>query len=615
MKERQSRTERDGARREGRANALWGQGGRGGNRSRLGALKLAGCIAAVVLVAPMLAIGASGKSGTGTSGTSGSGTSGSGTSGTSGTGTSGTSGTTSYGAFVPAKLLNEAKADPTKIFPVIVQGTKTNGSAAVDQRVRQIISAKPAAASGVKRKYVVVNGVLASLSGAQLVTLSTDSKVGAITRDQTMRMATLANRQQWPYQTQLSLYWDLLNTAPSSAPTIAIVDSGIERRTDFGSRVVAEVNMTTLPSNTAGDGRGHGTFVAGIAAGSELGYQGGSPASRIVSIDVMDDAGMAKTSEVIAAADWILANKAKYGIRVANFSLHASNTSSFMYDPLNKAVQRLWFSGVVVVAASGNYGLNGQRSGVHYAPGNDPFIITAGAYDGEGTMGANDDINAPWSAYGYTPDGFAKPDVGAPGRYIVGPVPEASTLVAEKPANVTEPGYMQLSGTSFAAPVVTAAAAYVLAKHPEFTPDQVKGALMQTAISTPGLAAGSMGVGEIRADGAANLSMPPNPNAALNRYLVSDPNGTSTPMFDAASWSDAAKANASWDSASWSDASWDSASWDSASWSDASWSDASWDSASWSDAAAQEAAGLESVSWSDNAANDFRTAGAYLYTG
>jgi serine protease AprX len=606
MKERQSRTERDSALSEWRANALWGQGGRGGNRSRIGTLKLAGSIAVVVLVTPMLALGASGKSGTGTSG--------SGTSGTSGTGTSGTSGT-SYEAFVPAKLLNEAKADPTKIFQVIVQGTKTNGSAAVDQRVRQIISAKPAAASGVKRKYVVVNGVLASLSGAQLVTLSTDSKVGAITRDQTMRMAALANTQQWPYQTQLSLYWDLLNTAPSSAPTIAIVDSGIERRNDFGSRVVAEVNMTTLPGNTAGDGRGHGTFVAGIAAGSALGYQGGSPASKIVSIDVMDDSGMAKTSEVIAAADWILANKGKYGIRVANFSLHASNTSSFMYDPLNKAVQRLWFSGVVVVAASGNYGVNGQPSGVHYAPGNDPFIITTGAYDSQGTMGANDDTNAPWSAYGYTPDGFAKPDVGAPGRYIVGPVPEASTLVAEKPANVTAPGYMQLSGTSFAAPVVTAAAAYVLAKHPEFTPDQVKGALMQTAVPTPGLAAGSMGVGEIRADSAAKLSTPPNPNTALNRYLVSDPNGTSTPMFDAVSWSDAAKANASWDSASWSDASWDSASWDSASWSDVSWSDASWDSVSWSDAAAQEAAGLESVSWSDNAANDFRTAGAYTYKG
>jgi serine protease AprX len=611
MKLRQSQTERDSALWDGRANALWGQGGRGGNRSRLGALKLAASLAVVVLAAPMFAIaGSSGKT-SGTSGTSGSGTSGS---GTSGSGTSGTSGT-SYKAFVPTGLLNEAKAYPTKIFPVIVQGTKTNGSTAVDQRVRQIISAKPAAASGVKKKYVIVNGVLASLSGAQLVTLSTDTKVGSITRDQTMRMASYANTQQWPYQTQLSLYWNLLDTAPSSAPTIAIVDSGIERRADFGSRIVAEVNMTTLPSNSAGDGRGHGTFVAGIAAGESLGYQGGSPGSKIVSIDVMDDSGMAKTSEVISAADWILANKAKYGIRVANFSLHASNKSSFMYDPLNKAVQRLWFAGVVVVAAAGNYGTNGQPSGVHYAPGNDPFIITAGAYDGLGTMGASDDTNTPWSSYGYTPDGFSKPDVGAPGRYIVGPVPAASTLVGEKPANVTAPGYMQLSGTSFSAPVVTAAAAYVLAKHPGFTPDQVKGALMQTAVPSPALAPRSMGVGEVRADSAAMLTTPPNPNAALNRYLTTDPNGTSTPMFDAVSWSDAAKASASWDSASWSDASWDSASWDSASWSDVSWSDASWDSVSWSDAAAQEAAGLESVSWSDNAKNDFRTAGPYLYTG
>jgi subtilisin family serine protease len=191
-------------------------------------------------------------------------------------------------------------------------------------------------------------------------------------------------------------------------------------------------------------------------------------------------------------------------------------------------------------------------------------------------------------------------------------VPVGSTLALEKPLNVTSPGYMQLSGTSFSAPVVSAAAAYVLTMHPAYTPDQVKGALMVTAVPAPQLAARSMGVGEVRAEAAAKTLAPPNPNAALNRYLTSDPNGSTVPIFDAVSWSDAAKANASWDSASWSDASWDSASWDSASWTDVSWSDASWDSVSWSDVAAQEAAGRESVSWADNAADDFRAAGPYL---
>ena len=50
---------------------------------------------------------------------------------------------------------------------------------------------------------------------------------------------------------------------------------------------------------------------------------------------------------MIRAADWILANKSRLGIRVANFSLHASNPGSFMFDPLDKAVEhiRLWTSG------------------------------------------------------------------------------------------------------------------------------------------------------------------------------------------------------------------------------------------------------------------------------
>ena len=65
---------------------------------------------------------------------------------------------------------------------------------------------------------------------------------------------------------------------------------------------------------------------------------------------------MGLASDVIAAADWILRNKDQYNIRVANFSLTGSTPSSFRFDPLDKAVERLWFSGIVVVTAAGNYG-------------------------------------------------------------------------------------------------------------------------------------------------------------------------------------------------------------------------------------------------------------------
>ena len=132
-------------------------------------------------------------------------------------------------------------------------------------------------------------------------------------------------------------------------------------RADFGGRVISEVTLTALPRNSPGDGSGHGTFVAGLAAGSAQLYAGAAPTAPIVSIDVADDKGMSMTSDVIAAVDWILVNKDAKNIRVANFSLHSSVPNSFVYDPLAKAVERLWLSGVVVVAAAGNYAF--QRSG------------------------------------------------------------------------------------------------------------------------------------------------------------------------------------------------------------------------------------------------------------
>jgi serine protease AprX len=323
-------------------------------------------------------------------------------------------------------------------------------------------------------------------------------------------------------------------------------------------------------------------MVASIAAGSGADYAGAAPTAKIVSLDVTNDLGTGLTSDVIAAVDWILQNRAQYGIKVANFSLHGAQRSTFRFDPLNKAVEKLWFSGVVVVTAAGNYGV--QESGVLYSPANDPFVITVGAADIAGTTSTNDDFAAPWSAYGSTLDGFAKPELSAPGRYLVGAVPTTATMTAERPDRVVEPGYMVMSGTSFAAPVVSGAAALVLAEHPTWTPDQVKGALMLKARATPLSTAGATGVGEVDASAAVAVSAPPNPNASLLQFVVPDPAGGPVPVFDEATWTSAAQANATWDAATWTSATWTSATWTSATWTSASWTSATWTSATWTSA-------------------------------
>jgi subtilisin family serine protease len=189
----------------------------------------------------------------------------------------------------------------------------------------------------------------------------------------------------------------------------------------------------------------------------------------------------------------------------------------------------------------------------------------------------------------------------------VGPVSATATLYTERADHVVEPGYMELSGTSFAAPMVSGIAALIVGRHPEFTPDQVKGALMLGTKPMPRAIALSAGVGEANAARSLDMLKPPNPNKGLNGFIVSSA-GSGGRAFDAASWAAKAKSDASWAEASWADASWADASWSAASWADASWSDASWATASWADSALATASwadlSLASASWADNAGDE-----------
>jgi serine protease AprX len=564
-----------GNRGETRSSALWGTGNRGGE-SRSNALWGKGGRGAITALAAMLAISVPLAASAGSHGRR-------------------AHETLVKKTWISPGLLRSANLHPNKYVRVIIQSTtgKVSGAATAFARMdrldqlgndREIVD----------RQLSLVDGIAVTLRADKLAKLMLQPNL-IITADAPVHVSGYTSQQLWPYETGLANGWAAGVSQPGAAvPTIAVVDSGIESgRADFGNRVLANVNLGTLPDNSPGDGRGHGTFVAGIAAGSADGYAGATPQANLVSLDVMDDHGVARTSDVIAACQWILANKAKYNIRIANFSLHSGTKSNFTRDPLDKAVEKLWFSNVFVVAAAGNYGTANGPSGVPYAPGNDPFVVTVGAIDIGGTKRRNDDFLAPWSAWGSTLDGFAKPEIVAPGRYMVGPVPASSSLAIERADHVTASGYMQLSGTSFAAPVVAGAAAQILVSHPGFTPDQIKGALMVSAKSVGDAVPGSVGVGELQMGRAVLMSSPPNPNKALDKFLVSDPAGGNVPVFNGVSWNDTAKANVSWDSVSWDSVSWADLSTSLVSWADVSWTDVSWADVSWAD-----------VSWADVSWND-----------
>jgi serine protease AprX len=492
-------------------------------------------------------------------------------------------------------LAKEAAAHPTADFQVIVQGLPGTGSAGVTAEVGKV-RARRNAPSGpaVHAQLNLISGVAATLSGSDIQALADDPNVTAIAPDLPISQTAAArgpagpagpagrgggysNDQIWAQDTGVSSLWPLVDT--TKLPTIAIVDSGVDPG-PIARNLLAQVNLYSgSGQNSRFDGYGHGTMVAGIASLSLAHHAGAAPGANLVSLDVLDDQGMGTESDAIAAAGWILQNKDAYNIKVANFSLTTGVGTSFLYDPLDQAVEKLWLAGVTVVAAAGNYGTADGPSGVGTAPANDPFVITVGAADTNGTGDPSDDFVAPWSAYGYTPDGFAKPELGAPGRMLNAPVPGASTLKHEFPDRQVGPGYMWMSGTSFAAPIVSGTAADLLALNPTWTPDQIKGALMVSAQPyASGTAQFPLGVGIVNG-AAATVVDPPNPNAALEQFVKTDP-VTGLRVFDQPSWAAAAWASAAWGSAAWASAAWGSAAWGSAAWASAAWASAAWASAS-----------------------------------
>ena len=110
---------------------------------------------------------------------------------------------------------------------------------------------------------------------------------------------------------------------------------------------------------------------------------------------MLSDHGSGHISNVIAALDWVVANRTTYNIRVVNLSVGASVTESYTTDPLCLAAKRVVDAGVVVVTAAGNLGKNPVTGQAQYgaitAPGNAPWVLTVGAYSHEGTLTRTDD--------------------------------------------------------------------------------------------------------------------------------------------------------------------------------------------------------------------------------
>ena len=356
---------------------------------------------------------------------------------------------------------------------------------------------------------------------------------------------------------------------------VALMDSGIGAHPDLPvGKVVARANFAGA-LGVGLDPAGHGTHLAGIIAGQGNTFRGVAPDARLVDIRVLDQNGDGTLHDVVAGFDWLLKNRQALAIRVLNLSIGTTERSSYHSDLLAALAEAAWFSGITVVAAAGN---DGPDAGTMSTPGADPFIITAGSFDDQGTPSEQDDRESAFSSRGPTVDGFAKPDVLAPGRRVVSLRASGSSLELNAPERIVTNAngnpdsqqnlslYIRMSGTSVSSAMVSGTAALVLSAHADYTPTKTKGAL---------IASGRSLTGSTRRAVTATTAITATPRA-VNGLLL-----PSRLLMQTLVNSGVAGSGTTWEGVTWDGVTWEAVTWERVSWEAVTWERVSWEGVAW----------------------------------
>jgi serine protease AprX len=411
-----------------------------------------------------------------------------------------------------------------------------------------------AAGGTVTGRLRIINGLAARLDAQAAAALARAAGVAHVTRNSSVKPQaySLAGLQTaYPASVQADRVWSTTSGSYTGKGVgVAVIDTGIagdmpDFKGDNGSRVIASA-VTNPGAVTSGDAYGHGTHVAGIIAGDGTrrswsdplrgGYVGIAPEANLISVKASDELGNATVLDVIYGLQFAVDHKSDLNIRVVNLSLESTSQQSYKTDPLDAAVESAWFNGIVVVAAAGNHGATAEAA--NYSPGNDPYVISVGAVDDQGTKDNSDDVPATWSSVGRTQDGFAKPEIMAPGSGIVSTLAPGSAFSTMCPGCIVGGSYIRAGGTSMAAPVVSGIVALMLQHRPDLSPDQVKAQLIRGGRDING------GVAEANASAAVYSTWPKSANQGLTPNSLVDPS-TGDIDYTRSSWS-----RSSWSSAS-----------------------------------------------------------------
>ena len=529
---------------------------------------------------------------------------------------------------IDASFLSEILASATDDFDVIVRAVPADkegrADRAAERRVEKAAKSVKKQGGSVKQALAIVGAVSARLKGVQILKLTRDNDVDYVVKDEKLHAqfdpALDSAKAGSPGILEVGApqAWSQLGVTGRGVG-VAVVDSGVYPHPDLAGRIVAAIDFTSLAPTVSniplGDLGGHGTHVAGLIAGDGTRsaglYTGVAPNANIIDVRVIDGHGSSNVSIILRGLQWILANKTTYNIKVVNLSLGATPTGSYKSDLMATAAEILNFAGVAVVVSAGN---TGPLAGTITTPGTDPYVITVGALDDNGTPLRTDDLMATFSSRGRTPfENLAKPDLVAPGRKLISlraPGSELDVLFPDRQVTVlgsASADYYRLSGTSMAAPVVAGTIALMFERNPNLTTAQVKSRLKSSATPLSFGTAYDRGAGLVNAYGATSSASVEKERGAGR---VSDAFAKDMRRFIQGQqfvWRDLAynggvdSGGTTWEGVTWENVRWDAVTWENVTWEGFTWEGVTWEGVTW-----------ETVTWQST---DQQSTGAQSGTG
>jgi len=501
---------------------------------------------------------------------------------------------------IDAAFLAEVLASPTSTFDVIVRSDPRR----TGERVARAAKAVQNEGGSPKQALSIVGGVSAQIKGTYLLKLTRDSDVDYIVKDRHLRaqfdpaLDSVKAATPGILEVGAPQAWSQLGVTGQGV-AVAVVDSGVYPHPDLAGRIVASIDFTsptpTVSTTSTGDPGGHGTHVAGLVAGdgtlSGGAYTGVAPRANIVNVRVIDANGSSDVSTILRGLQWVLANRTAYNIKVVNLSLGATPTGSYKSDLLATAAEVLNFAGVTVIVSAGN---TGPFAGTVTTPGSDPYVITVGALDDNGTSVGLDDLMAVFSSRGRTAfDNISKPDLVAPGRRMISlrsPGSALDTLYPDRQVTATgelTPSYYRLSGTSMAAPIVAGVVALMLERNPSLAPAQIKKRLKSTATALTFGTAFDRGAGLVNAYRAVSSSdsgreyTPDRVSDAFAKDMKKFIQGQPFVWRDLTYHGGVDSAGMTWEGVTWENVHWDAVTWENVLWEGFTWEGVTWEGVTW----------------------------------